>query len=144
MTENEKKKAINSVMCWLLFGIIFVTAPSLFHYAYRSIVGFNDNLADYLPDLLLVVASVCCNLINIVVDSEKSVKHLLRWIISICFGLIGIACWLLYALCRFVDDFGVDNKFIIDFAPNALGVSVIIIIINAVIGCIIEIVTAKK
>ena len=144
MKKFFTKQTINNVMCWLIFGIILVSAPSLFHYAYRIIVGFQDDIMNYLPDLLLIVLAVSCNMINMLVNGEKCINYFFRWILGILMGFISIVCWFLFFIMRFNEDFKLNSNFIRIYSPYAFYISLFIIVINTVVGCIIEIYTAYK
>lgn len=101
MNDDNNKYGIDCAMRWILFGVLIVVGPPLATVFYRLIVGMEVDFVEYLPDMLLVVLSVCCNLINNCVDREKRVSYIWRWILCIVFGLIAVGCWGLFFVIRF-------------------------------------------
>lgn len=104
-TENVIKRSnnqpVDNIMRWLLFGIFLVVAPPLFNVWYKIIIGFDIDFIEYIPDMLLAMLSVCCNLLNTFVDSDKRISRLLRWIFGILLGSISLGCWGFFFIIRF-------------------------------------------
>ncbi len=140
----KNKNTINNLMRWLLFGIFLVVAPPLFNVWFRIIVGLQTDFIDYIPDILLAVLAVCCNLINTCVDSEKKVSHLLRWILSIILGLISVGCWGFFFIVRFVPKEIINQYVYNNIFKKSLYFATFVIISCGIIGIIIELYTASK
>lgn len=155
-TNEHKKYIINNIMRWLLFGVIIVASPPLFTSWYKTIVGRFVNYYDILPDILLIVLSICCNSINTCIDSTKKIAYLLRWIFCIILGFISVGCWGLYFIIYFGKEFlhklgldaiiDIDSINLIDsnMSEKLFYAFTIIIIICTFIGSIIEFRTAKS
>lgn len=94
--QNNRNYIIFRVMRWLIFGILLVVIPPMFTVWFKVIIGYKVNIIEYIPDLMLAVLSVSCNVISSCVDSSKRIDYLLRWILSILLGLISLACWGLF------------------------------------------------
>lgn len=140
----DNKSAINNIMRWLLFGILIVVVPPLFNVWFRIIVGLQTDFIEYIPDILLAVLAVCCNLINTCVDGEKKISHILRWILSIFFGLISAGCWGFFFIVRFVPKESINKYNYNNILKYSFYCATLIIIICGIIGIIIEINTAKN
>lgn len=149
MEDTEKMQSINSkgiincIMRWILFGVIIVVAPPLCNVIFRMVVGLNVDFVEYVPDMLLVVLSVCCNLINTCTDEEKRIAHILRWIFCIILGTISVFCWGLFFIVRFNISIISKTSFKI-MSKNLFYISLIIIISCVIIGIIIEIYTGQR
>lgn len=139
MRESKKKKQlVISVMCWVMFGIFLVVAPSVFYYAYKIIVGlrFNDNrLLDYLPDILLAIVSVSCNFIYLIVDGNINTKYVTKVVLIVGTAVIGLFCWTLYFIVQFNQSLITNNTILEKMSPWILFISVVVIVINAITGC---------
>lgn len=140
----KNKSAINNFMRWLLFGIFIVVAPPLFNVWFRIIVELETDFIDYIPDILLAVLSVCCNLINTCVDGEKIISHFVRWFLGIVLGLISIGCWTFFFIIRFVPKETISRYIYDSILKNSIYFATLVIILCGLIGTIIEIHTAKK
>lgn len=143
-------------MRWTLFGIVIVAAPPLLSCWYKTIVGRIVDYYEVLPDVLLVLLSICCNSINICIDGDKKIFYFLRWVFGIILGLISIGSYGLYFIIFFSKEilikFNLDKLIninsinIIDeiTAKKLFDISTIIILICAFIGSIIEFCTAAS
>lgn len=143
MREEQKIKSnytVDCVMRWILFGILLVALPPLCTFGYRIIVGFHVNIKEYIPDTLVAVVSVCCNLLSTFVDSEKSISRIIRWLFGIILGVISIVYLGLFFVIRMY------NKIELPYSAciNIYFVSIWILVGCAIIGTIIEIYTEKK
>ena len=141
--EQNKKQTINNVMRWLLFGIFLIVAPPLYNVWYKIIIGFNVTFSEYIPDVLLALLSVSCNLMNCCIDTDKRIAYILRWILCIILGAISLWCWGLFYNIRFPKE-NLPEGYFENMSRNIFIVSTIIIICCAVIGVIVELYTAKK
>lgn len=128
-------------MLWMLFGVLFSVLPTFCVVIYKVIVGINFSYIDCAPDILLVVLAVCCNFINLCVDKEKSIPHILRWLFCIFMGIIIFCCWGLYAIIYFFADPLYISK-IENNMPLICNISLVIICFCLTIGIGIEIFTA--
>lgn len=156
---KNKNYIIDNIMKWLIFGIFIVVAPPFFNCLYRIIVRYNINYYEILPDVLLMVLSICCNLINITIDSKKNISRLMRWIICSILAVISLGCWGLYFLIYFSDiilkilNINIDklsktvsSKTLIsnEISCTIIYTSIFIVLICAIIGLIIELKAIKK
>ena len=104
-TLNEKGAAgVDIVMRWILFSILLVVIPPLFVVLYRLIVGFDFTYNEYVPDVLTTLVALCCNFINLCVDSDSRVKRLLRWGLSLLVGIVGFGALGLYLVLRIANN----------------------------------------
>lgn len=140
----KNKNAINNFMRWLLFGIFLVVAPPLFNVWFRIIVGLQTDFVEYIPDILMAVLAVCCNLINTCVDSDKKIHYLLRWLLSIFLGFISAGCWGFFFIVRFVPKEIIDKYTYGNILEHCLYFATLVIISCGIIGIIIEVYTAKN
>lgn len=149
----KSKKIINGIMRWLLFGVFISALPPLFIGWFKTIVGRDVNYIEFLPDALLVVLSICCNLLNSCTDGTKAVFYILRWIFSILLGICAVICWGFYFGIYFSTDIlkkiGVRNTEGMSLIGNDTArcffiASTIIIVVCMFIGSIIEWRTAIK
>lgn len=102
---NERGAAgVDIVMRWILFSILLVVIPPLFVVLYRLIVGLNFTYSEYAPDVLTTLVALCCNFINLCVDSDSRVKRLLRWGLSLIVGIVGLGAWGLYLVLRITNN----------------------------------------
>ena len=136
----KDKHLIDGIMRWFLFCVFLVAGPPLLHGWYKIIVGLTFNYVECVPDMLLVVLSVCCNLINICIDSEKKIAYILRWIFGIIFGTISFGCWGLFIAIRFLK----ENIISDNIAHGLFLFSTVIILICSFVAIIIEFYTAKN
>lgn len=139
----KDKNAINNVMRWILFGVFLVVAPPLFNIWFRIIVGLQTDFIDYIPDILLAVLAVCCNLINTCIDSSKELSHLLRWVLGIILGIISVGCWGFFFIVRFVPKNYIKEYTYDNILKECLYFATIVIVLCGIIGFFIEIHTAK-
>lgn len=144
-SNQNRKYAIDNIMRWLLFGIFLVVAPPLFNVWFKIIVGFDVNFIEYIPDMLLVMLSVCCNLINTCIDSDKKIAHCLRWILGVSLGIISMGCWGLFLAIRFshTQEWYINNYYK-DLASKLFYFSSGVILVCAAIGSLIEWYTVYK
>lgn len=136
----KSKRVINGIMRWLLFGIFIAALPPFLIGWFKTIVGRDVNYIDFLPDALLVVLSICCNLLNSCTDGTKAVFYILRWILSILLGICSAMCWGFYFGIYFGTDILIGN----DTARHFFIVLTVIIVFCIFIGSIIEWRTAIK
>lgn len=87
--EQKSKYIVDCVMRWIFLGILIVAVPPVGSCMYKIIVGFKINYIEYAPDALLVVVSVCCNLLNMIIDREKKINYIIRWAAGSILGIIG-------------------------------------------------------
>lgn len=99
--KTKEQYAIDFIMRWIVFGVIIVVGPPLLNVWIRIIIGFDVEFQKYLPDVLVAVLSVSCNLINTCSDSAKKIARILRWIICIVLAIISIGSLVLYCLVHF-------------------------------------------
>ncbi len=138
VVAKNKIYIIDNIMRWILFGILIIVIPPLCNVWFRIIVGRTVNFVEYIPDILLTVLSVCCNLISTCTDGSKKIARFLRWIIGICAGTISVICWGLFFCVRFVQSIPTM------LADKIFYISSIIILFCAIIGIIIEWYTSAK
>lgn len=155
-TIKHKKYIANSILRWLLFTIILVAFPPVLNCLYRTIIGRYVNYYEVLPDVLLIVVSICCNLIGACFDGDKQINLFLRWLCGFIFSVISIGCWGLYLIIYFSKEilhkFNFDklkdiesiNLFDDNMSKKLFDIFMIIIILCALIGSIIEFCTAKR
>lgn len=140
--KRKNKYVIESVMRWILFGILIVVAPPIVYVGYNKIIGFDVNYIEFIPDMLLGTLAVCCNFLNTCFDTEKKVAYLLRWLFGIIFGTIGIVCWgLSLILCYLPVEELIERGYLLKNAQMMYNISVIIMAVCGIIGIIIEIYT---
>lgn len=139
-SRSKYEYSINCIMRWIIFGVLIVVAPPLCNVLFRIVVRLKVDFVEYIPDILLAVLSVCCNLLNTCVDREKRMAYLLRWIIGVVLGMISLACWGLFFAIRFNNDFITKDAFGI-WAERIFYMASGIIIVCTLIGIGIEIYT---
>lgn len=143
--KDNSNHAIDSIMRWIVFGIIIVVAPPLLNVWYRIIVGFYIDFIEYIPDMLLVMLSVSCNLLNTCVDGEKRIARWLRWILGIVLVGISFFCWGLFFAVRIVSiSEWYSNDYYMNFAKNLFYISSGVVLGCAIIGIVIEWYTVHK
>ena len=140
----KNRNAINSIMRWILFGVFIVVAPPLFNVWFKIIVGFNIDCFDCIPDVLMALLAVCCNLINTCVDGEKKINYLLRWLLCILLGIISLGCWGFFFVIRFVPKALIEEYIYNDILIKLICFASGVIISCCVIGIIIELYTSLK
>lgn len=129
----ENKYMIECIMRWLLFGVVIVVGPTLIIVWYKIIVGIVVDFAEYITDILIIVVSVCCNFINMCVDSKKRILYFLRWLFGIVCGFASVGALGLYILmCMY----SVQLEAL--FLENLFYLATAIIIFCTVAGSIIE------
>lgn len=141
--DANKRNKINNIMRWLIFGILIVVTPPLFNVWLRIIIGFNVNFIEYIPDILIVLLSVCCNMINTYVDGEKSVSYIERWIVGIIMGIISIGCWGLFFVVRIFSNY-INQDVLCKVAEYSFDFATFVIIACVILGIRIEINTANS
>ncbi len=132
VVEKSKTYIIDNIMRWILFGVLLIVLPPLCNVWFKIIVGLNVTFVSYVPDMLLTVLSVCCNLINTCTDGTKKISHSLRWILGLSAGIIATVCWGLFFCIRF------NLMLPIKYADKIFYISSAIIFTCAIIGIIIE------
>ena len=142
--EDNQKNTINNIMRWILFGVFLVVAPPILHVWFRIIVGLKTDFIEYIPDILLAVLAVCCNLINTCVDGGKKIAHLLRWILSIILGCISLVCWGFFFIIRFMPRNSIEEYVYNDILKHSFYCATFIIISCTFIGIVIELYTATN
>lgn len=143
-SKQNKNYTIDSVMRWILFGVLIVVIPPLVNGWYRIIVGLEVEFSEYVPDMLLAVLSVSCNLLNTCVDAEKKIARILRWGLGIVFGIIALWCWGLFFVVRILPQDLLGQNYQENVSRTIFYFSTLVIIACAVIGIIIEVYTLKK
>lgn len=153
---QHRKYIVNCIMKWLLFGVIIIAAPPIFNCLYRTIVGRFVNYYEVLPDISLIVLSLCCNIIAMCFDGDKCILFIFRWALGIILGIISVGCWGLYFIIQFSKEIlkkfnldvlvNIDSINLIDnnMSKRLFDIFTIIIVLCAIIGSIIEYFTVKK
>lgn len=131
--EIEDNYTTESVMRWILFGVLVVAFIPVLTTVHRMIAGQNVNLGDCMKDVFLAVVSVCCNLLNSCVDTKKKVNYKLRWIMGIIVGSVGFRYLLL-----FYDMSYNPIEFVEEELEYWFWFSSVIILISTIVGVIIE------
>lgn len=140
----KDKRAINNFMRWLLFGIFLVVAPPLFNVWFRIIVGLKTDYIQYIPDILLAILAVCCNLMNTCIDEEKKISHFIRWLLGLILGGISVCCWTFFFIIRFISEETINRYTYDSILKKSVYLGTFIIISCGIIGIAIEIYTAKN
>lgn len=135
---------INNIMIWILFGVLLSVAPTFFLVGYKMIVGLTFSFIECMPDVLLAIIAVGCNFMNICINQEKKIAHILRWIFGIITGIVVMGCWGLYVIIYF---FANNEKLVNNIENNMQTLFIVALVIIGVclfIGAVIEFNTTKE
>ena len=139
-TENKQEKGhgVESVCLWLIFGVIVVLSPLICVVLYETILGAEFKYADYAQDVLLIILSLYCNLINLFVDRQKKILKTIRWVVGIILSIAALLCGVVFFT---VHVHGVNlndvfyEKIYISLAVVTVGCAIIGSIIEAISNC---------
>ncbi len=126
----EKNAFIDSIMLWILFGVLLSAIPTIFTVLYKLIVGLTFSYQDCIPDVLLVVLAVCCNFINLCLDLK--ISYLFRWILCTIMSIIILFCWGMYLTVYFLPDI-LKKVFHLELDLSVFGNKLLVLFIFSII-----------
>lgn len=139
---------IEKIFRWLKYGVVLSFAPLVLVWLLSTIIGYDINIMDAIPDILLIGFAVAVNALCYETDDEKNMKKYKRKIFQNISRFIMVVCLVLYFGLFNGEILGAEIRQQLETRKQIVffvGVGVFIsVLVNALLGVLIEIDSSKN